>query len=101
MRRAKRWRRRVVRSATRVPELTTPALRAIPPLRAGALHKKPWAVIDRPYSLRSGTVGALYERPQSISCAKPRAGELLSEDSLDRRAEPANNPRLTSNPYAK
>src|SRR2546425_11823501 len=42
-----------------------------------------------------------YERPQSISCAKPRAGELLSEDSLDRRAEPANNPRLTSNPYAK
>src|SRR5437762_13577940 len=43
-------------------ELTTPALRATPPLRGG---------------------------------------ESLSEDYLDRRAEPANNPRLTSNPNAK
>ncbi|PYS00281.1 MAG: hypothetical protein DMG16_15800 [Acidobacteria bacterium] len=30
-----------------------------------------------------------------------RGGESLSEDYLDRRAEPANNPRLTSNPNAK
>src|SRR5204863_5923313 len=30
------------------------------------------AVIDRPYSLGFATVGALYERPQSISCGKPR-----------------------------
>ena len=29
----------------------------------GALHKKSWAVIDRPYSLGCATVGALYERP--------------------------------------
>src|SRR5439155_18777920 len=42
---------------------------------AGALHKKPWAVIDRPYSLGFATVGALYERPRYISCAKPAAGE--------------------------
>ncbi len=35
-----------------------------------ALHKKSWAVIDRPCSLRSATVGALYERPQGIFCAK-------------------------------
>src|SRR5439155_9111769 len=36
-----------------------------------ALHKKSWAVIDRPYSLGFATVGALYERPRYISCAKP------------------------------
>src|SRR5438128_2419810 len=36
-----------------------------------ALHKKSWAVIDRPYSLGLATVGALYERPRYISCAKP------------------------------
>ena len=30
---------------------------------ARALHKKSWAVIDRPYKLESATVGALYERP--------------------------------------
>jgi len=28
-------------------------------------------VIDRPYSLRFVTLGALYERPRCISCAKP------------------------------
>ena len=39
------------------------------------LHKKSWAVIDRPYSLGFATVGALYERPRYISCAKPRGGE--------------------------
>src|SRR5439155_9502609 len=39
--------------------------------RAMALHKKSWAVIDRPYSLGFATVGALYERPRCISCAKP------------------------------
>src|SRR5262249_19088899 len=36
-----------------------------------ALHKKSRAVIDRPYSLRFPTVGALYERPQFLFCAKP------------------------------
>jgi len=36
-----------------------------------ALHKKSWAVIDRPYSLGYATVGALYERPRCIFCAKP------------------------------
>src|SRR2546429_2422978 len=40
-----------------------------------ALHKKSWAVIDRPYSLGCATVGALYERPRCIFCAKPRGGE--------------------------
>src|ERR1700739_1020563 len=29
-----------------------------------------WAVIDRPYNLLA-TVGALYERPRCIFCAKP------------------------------
>src|SRR5437773_9581611 len=39
-----------------------------------ALHKESWAVIDRPYSLGFATVGALYERPRYISCARlPRA----------------------------
>src|SRR5437762_12787797 len=36
-----------------------------------ALHKKSWAVIDRPYSLGCATVGALYERPRCIFCANP------------------------------
>ena len=36
-----------------------------------ALHKKSWAVIDRPYSLGCATVGAPYERPRCIFCAKP------------------------------
>src|SRR5437773_4505520 len=40
--------------------------------RFAAFHKKSWAVIDRPYSLEFATVGALYERPQCIPCAKPR-----------------------------
>src|SRR5439155_164610 len=40
---------------------------------AWALHKKSWAVIDRPYSLGCTTVGALYERPRCIFCAKPCA----------------------------
>jgi len=30
-----------------------------PPPRGGALHKKSWAVIDRPYSFGFATVGAL------------------------------------------
>src|SRR5213594_4082018 len=46
-----------------------------------ALHKKSWAVIDRPYSLGSATVGALYERPRSIFCAKPLGGSSLLEFS--------------------
>src|SRR5438034_9591517 len=40
-----------------------------------ALHKKSWAVIDRPYSLGCATVGALYERPRCIFCAKPMQRE--------------------------
>src|SRR5207249_5200098 len=39
------------------------------PLRM-ALHKKSWAVVDRPYNLGFAIVGALYERPRSIFCAK-------------------------------
>src|SRR5438093_2043770 len=50
-------------------------LRVNIPLLA-ALHKKSWAVIDRPYSLGFATVGALYERPRYICCAKP----LLAEE---------------------
>ncbi len=34
--------------------------------------RQSWAVIDRPYSLGIATVGALYERPQPVSDAKPR-----------------------------
>src|SRR5205807_8903390 len=41
-----------------------------------ALHKKSWAVIDRAYSLGCATVGALYERPRCIFCAK----HLLCEE---------------------
>ena len=37
------------------------------------MHKKSWAVIDRPYSLGCTTVGALYERPRFIFSAKPVA----------------------------
>src|SRR5438132_2460334 len=40
-------------------------------LLSTALDKKSWAVIDRPYSLGCATVGALYERPRCIFCAKP------------------------------
>src|SRR5437867_10024483 len=43
----------------------------LPELPERALHKKSWAVIDRPYSLGFATVGALYERPRYITCAKP------------------------------
>src|SRR5438132_4912387 len=39
-------------------------------LLSTALHKKSWAVIDHPYSLGCATVGALYERPRCIFCAK-------------------------------
>src|SRR5207253_8262246 len=42
-----------------------------------ALHKKSWAVIDRPYSLGCATVGALYERPRCIFCAKPYWEEIF------------------------
>ena len=47
-----------------------------PPCGEAALHIKSRAVIDRPYNLRSGAVGALYERPRSLFCAKP----LLAEE---------------------
>src|SRR5438874_2391725 len=43
-----------------------------------ALHKKSWAVIDRPYSLGCAIVGALYERPRCIFCAKPFNCHFLS-----------------------
>ena len=47
-----------------------------------ALHKKSWAVIDRPYSLEFATVGALYERPRCIFCAKPLLAEEGNELAL-------------------
>src|SRR5437762_6312959 len=43
-----------------------PRFRSGAPPNLGALHKKSWAVIDRPYSLGCATVGALYERPRCI-----------------------------------
>src|SRR5207247_9921777 len=36
------------------------------------VNKKSWAVIDRPYNMGFATVGALYERPRCISCARFR-----------------------------
>src|SRR5438445_4971868 len=37
-----------------------------------ALHKKSWAVIDRPYSLGCATVGALYEAVNELmTCNSP------------------------------
>src|SRR2546425_9174235 len=53
--------------------------------RGRALHKKSWAVIDRPYSLGSATVGALYERPRSIFCAKPITKALRHKETPYRR----------------
>ena len=44
-----------------------------------ALHKKSWAVIDRPYSLGCATVGALYERPRCIFCAKPAGSKKAAK----------------------
>ena len=41
------------------------------------LHKKSWAVIDRPYNLGFATVGALYERPQLFCCAKPHKERFM------------------------
>src|SRR5260370_10901503 len=43
----------------------------------GALHKKSRAVIDRPYSLGFAPVGALYERPRFLFCAKPINGRTI------------------------
>src|SRR5438874_10850925 len=48
-----------------------------------ALHKKSWAVIDRPYSLGCATVGALYERPRCIFCAKPLSTNTAIEKKFD------------------
>src|SRR5207244_13493058 len=53
--------------------------------RRAALHKKSWAVIDRPYSVGCATVGALYERPRCIFCAKPRIGNRLLEEKQTKR----------------
>ena len=61
------------------PSTANAARSANPHLLVPALHKKSWAVIDRPYSLGCATVGALYERPRCIFCAKPlvpRADQL-------------------------
>ena len=52
-------------------------------LAQAALHKKSWAVIDRPYSLGCATVGALYERPRCIFCAKPAQADVGAEDVTD------------------
>src|SRR5439155_14503952 len=57
------------------------------PFPLGALHKKSWAVIDRPYSLGFATVGALYERPRYISCAKPPLGEAGARSAADKDLE--------------
>src|SRR2546430_2546823 len=59
--------------------------RALPPnnfvfhATTRALHKKSWAVIDRPYSLGCATVGALYERPRCIFCAKPAGSKKAAK----------------------
>src|SRR5213594_3909822 len=63
------------RIGARRSSLSLPAEGKPIPLLA-ALHIKFWALIERPYSLGSATVGALYERPRSIFCAKP----LLAEE---------------------
>ena len=48
-----------------------------------ALHKKSWAVIDRPYSLGCATVGALYERPRCILCKAPARLFVNAENLLN------------------
>src|SRR5439155_6594943 len=60
----------------------------------GALHKKSWAVIDRPYSLGCATVGALYERPRCIFLCKAVStgdriipGKLKCHENLDLMVE--------------
>ena len=58
-----RWHRRI-RFMTKKAGLLAPA----------ALHKKSWAVIDRPYSLGCATVGALYERLRCIFCKAGSGG---------------------------
>src|SRR5436853_7496219 len=61
---------------------TTPARQLLLSCRATlltALHKKSWAVIDRPYSLGCATVGALYERPGCIFCAKPAGSKKAAK----------------------
>src|SRR5262249_24838610 len=59
-------------------------------LSPSALHQRSWAVIfhgcalsrlrfaDRPYSLEFEIVGALYERPRCIFCAKPSPSEQFT-----------------------
>src|SRR5205809_576859 len=71
--------------------------------RAMALHKKSWAVIDRPYSLGFATVGALYERPRYISCAKLRAARQPAGRRTGWRVQVSSNlepsPLLEASPY--
>src|SRR5436309_3992979 len=55
-----------------------------------ALHKNSWAVIDRPYSLGCATVGALYERPRCIFCAKPLEAHDRNGSELCQRFLSAN-----------
>src|SRR5438093_5444572 len=43
--------------------------------------------IDRPYSLGSATVGALYERPRSIFCAKPFGWNRCNSGFIDKGGE--------------
>jgi len=67
------------------------------PLPLGALHKKSWAVIDRPYSLGFATVGALYERPRYISCAKlirGRNGEISNDCKFQQISNTLGSSRL-------
>src|SRR5207244_6304730 len=53
---------------------TPPSLRSgTPPNLGGALHKKSWAVIERPYSCAPQAVGAVYDRP-GFFVQSPEAG---------------------------
>src|SRR5439155_19898817 len=52
-----------------------------------ALHKKSWAVIDGLYSLGCATVGARYERPRCIFCAKPAGSKEATQVAY--RTDPA------------
>src|SRR5438093_13600281 len=61
-----------------------------------ALHKKSWAVIDRPYSLACATVRALYERPRCIFCAKPMQSINYARRSSFAHEEHQSGPTLVS-----
>jgi len=55
---------------SRQGELTSSVCYSRRSIAPGALPNESWAVVDRPYSLGSLTVGALYERPLFFCWAK-------------------------------